>query len=81
MIEQYGLYCANKVKNNNFQYFRGNYSGVTGRILAHYRVHPRSCGHKHFKQVWSRLIKKCGLYRANKKRVNGRTHDGRTAMT
>ena len=22
-------------------------------------------------QVWSRLIKKCGLYRANKKRVNG----------
>ena len=31
-IEKCGLYCANKVKNSNFQYFRGNYSGVAGRI-------------------------------------------------
>ena len=33
LIEKCGLYCANKVKNSNFQYFRGNNSGVTGRIL------------------------------------------------
>ena len=33
LIEKCGLYCANNVKNSNFQYFRGNNSGVTGRIL------------------------------------------------
>ena len=32
LIEKCGLYCANKVKNSNFQYFRGNNRGVTGRI-------------------------------------------------
>ena len=32
MIEKCGLYCANKVKNSNFQYFRGNNFGATERI-------------------------------------------------
>ena len=32
LIEKCGLYCANKVKNSNFQYFRGNSSGVTGQF-------------------------------------------------
>ena len=33
LIEKFGLYCANKVKNKNFQYFRGSNSGITEWIL------------------------------------------------
>ena len=63
--------CANKVKNSNFQSFRANNSGVTGRISLIIELIwdllpiNTSC------KLWSRLIGQCGLYCANKKKVNG----------
>ena len=71
LIEKCGLYCANKVKNSNLQYFRCNNSGVTGRILLTIElIRDLVPINTLWVQVWSRLIKKCGLYPANKKRVN-----------
>ena len=41
--------------------------------FAHYGTHVRSCAHKHFRQLWSRLIQECGLYCANMKKAIRRT--------
>ena len=55
-----------RFKTAIFNTSRANYFQCYWADLAHYWTHLRSCAYKYFVQLWSRLIKKCGLYCTNK---------------